>query len=30
MYKGLIPGAEYKLTKTMPAGDNICVGMTTL
>ncbi len=30
MYKGLIPGAQYKLTKTMPAGDNICAGMTTL
>jgi hypothetical protein len=30
MYKGLVPGAGYKLTKTMPAGDNICAGTTTI
>jgi len=30
MYKGLIPGAGYKLTKTMPTGNQICAGMTTL
>ncbi|MEX1298131.1 MAG: hypothetical protein AB1Z38_07380 [Desulfotignum sp.] len=30
MYKGLIPSAAYKLTNTMPAGDNICVGTTTI
>jgi hypothetical protein len=30
MYKGLIPSAEYKLTQTMPAGDRICAGTTTL
>jgi hypothetical protein len=30
MYKGLIPGAQYKLTNTMPAGDKICAGTTTI
>lgn len=30
MYKGLIPSAGYKLSQTMPAGDKICAGTTTL
>jgi hypothetical protein len=30
MYKGLIPSAQYKLTNTMPAGDKICAGTTTI
>lgn len=30
MYKGLIPSAQYKLTNTMPAGDEICAGTTTI
>ena len=30
MYKGLDPKAAYKLTKSMPAGDQICKGITSL
>lgn len=30
MYKGLIPNAEYELTKKMPSGDKICAGRTTI
>ncbi len=30
MYKGLDPNAAYKLTKSMPAGDKICEGISTL
>jgi hypothetical protein len=29
MYKGLNPNATYKMTKTMPSGDQICEGKTT-
>lgn len=30
MYKGLDPKADYKLTKSMPAGDQTCEGITSL
>ena len=30
MYKGLDPKAAYKLTKSMPAGDQICEGVTSI
>ena len=30
MYKGLDPKAAYKLTKSMPSGDQICEGITSL
>ena len=30
MYKGLDPKAAYKLTKSMPAGDQTCEGITSL
>ena len=30
MYKGLDPKADYKLTKSMPAGDQICQGITSI
>lgn len=30
MYKGLDPKATYKLTKRMPAGDQICEGITSI
>ena len=30
MYKGLDPKAAYKLTKSMPAGDQICEGISTI
>lgn len=30
MYKGLDPNAFYKLTKSMPAGDPICEGISSL
>ena len=30
MYKGLDPKAAYKLTKRMPAGDQICEGITSM
>jgi len=29
MYKGLDPNASYKLTKSMPAGDPICEGISS-
>jgi hypothetical protein len=30
MYKGLDPKADYKLTKSMPAGDQICEGISSI
>jgi hypothetical protein len=30
MYKGLNPNATYKLAKNMPAGDQICEGVTSI
>ena len=30
MYKGLDPKAAYKLTKSMPAGDQICEGISSI
>ena len=30
MYKGLDPKADYKFTKSMPAGDQTCEGITSL
>ena len=30
MYKGLDPKVDYKLTKSMPAGDQICEGISSI
>ncbi len=30
MYKGLDPKADYKLTKSMPTGDQICEGISSI